>query len=56
MTELRRTAADVARWQCGQPHPSYLGTYCTRPKDHKGGHLDEVKNDYWQQAEESVTR
>lgn len=43
------TAAEPLK--CGSVHPGGTGGRCTRPFGHDGGHLDEVKNLYWQAAE-----
>jgi hypothetical protein len=38
---------------CREPWPQAAGVYCTRPKDHRGGHKDENQNQYWP-AEETL--
>ena len=35
---------------CRALWPQAAGVYCTRPKGHQGGHLDEVRDIYWQAA------
>jgi hypothetical protein len=45
--------AEMARVLCRQPWPQQSGVYCTRLKDHKGGHLDENQKVYWQAEETS---
>lgn len=44
--------APAAPGTCGQRHPSIAGTWCTRARDHKGGHRDEASDRYWQAGRE----